>query len=219
MRFSLPTLALLLLAGSLVGCRGMRSERAPIHPNLNMDFSEAFQAQNANPFFADGAAMRTPVPGTVARAQLRTTENAPFYAGRTADGAFVGTSPLEVTDAVLARGAERYAIYCAVCHGDAGDGRGIIMVGNGGAGFGYVPAPTFHSDYLRGMPDGYIYSSIANGVRNMPAYGHQLSVTDRWTVVAHVRALQRAQFAQETDVPAAERQQLRPAATPPVTVN
>lgn len=202
-------LALVLLAGSLAGCRGMRSEHPPIHPNLNMDFGEHFQAQEANPFFENNMAMRPPVPGTVARAQLRTTENAPYYQGRTAGGGFVNEIPMAVTSAMLERGAERYQIYCAVCHGDTGDGQGIIMVGNAGQGYGYVPAPTFHSERLRDIADGYLYSVITNGIRSMPGYGHQLSVDDRWAVMTHVRALQRAQAASTADVPETERVQLQ----------
>jgi mono/diheme cytochrome c family protein len=217
MRASLPLLALLALAVGLAGCRGMRSGSPPIHPNLNMDFSEAFKPQSPNPFFADNAAMRPPVPGTVARERVRTSENAPFYLGRSADGAFVGAAPVAVTPAVLARGEERYEIFCSVCHGSSGDGRGIIMAGNGGQGYGYTPAPTFHSEYLQGVADGYLYSVIANGIRNMPSYGHQLSVADRWAVVMHVRALQRSQGAAEGDVPQQELMRLQ-TANPNITL-
>jgi mono/diheme cytochrome c family protein len=208
MRAPVLLFAVLLLGTALTGCRGMRSERPPIHPNLNMDFSEAFQAQKPNPFFEDGMAMRQPVPGTVARARLLTTENAPLLLGRSADGGFVPTMPMAISEATLARGFERYEIYCSVCHGGAGDGQGIIMTGNAGQGYGYTPAPTFHSDYLRGLPDGYLYSVIANGVRNMPGYGHQIQVADRWAIVAHIRALQRSQAAGPQDLPDVERQRV-----------
>lgn len=194
----------------LGGCRGMKSDETPIHPNLNMDFQEKFEAQEANPFFNDvqemrGAAMRQPVAGTVARGQLRTTDNAPFEYGRTASGGYVGTIPMEVTEALVERGQERYEIFCSVCHGYTGDGQGVIMAGNGGQGYGYTPAPTYHSDYLRDIEDGYLYTVIANGVRSMPSYGHEMPPADRWAVVAYIRALQRSQNATETDVPAEER--------------
>jgi len=208
MRAPLALLSVIILLAAVTGCRGMRSERPPIHPNLNMDFGEHFQAGEANPFFEDGRAMREPVPGTVARARLRTTENAPFMLGRTPAGEYTPSSPVSTTEALLLRGYERYEIFCSVCHGGTGDGQGIIMVGNAGQGYGYVPAPTFHSESLRDAPDGYIYDVIANGVRNMPSYGHQIQVMDRWAIVAHVRALQRAQAAGEGDLPQTERQRL-----------
>ncbi|MEM1041566.1 MAG: cytochrome c [Bacteroidota bacterium] len=205
-----PTLlaAVLVLAVALAGCRGMHSDKPPIHPNLNMDFQEYFEPQEANPFFADNSAMRQPVPGTVKRTGLRTTENAPYYAGRTADGALVETIPMEVSEEVLLRGQERYNIYCSVCHGEAGDGQGIIMTGNGGQGYGYTPAPSYHTDASRAYPDGYFYDAIANGIRSMPSYAHQVSVPDRWAIVAYIRALQRSQNAAAEDVPEPIRAQL-----------
>lgn len=210
-----PRLLLIGLAGVLAlgGCKGMKSEKTPIHPVLNMDFQQRFEEQEANPFFASapemaGAAMRPPVPGTVARGRLRTTENAAFNLGRDAAGGFVGQAPVPVTGALLQRGRERFNIYCSVCHGLAGDGRGIVMVGNGGAGYGFTPAPTYHSDFLRGVPDGYLYNVITNGVRTMPSYAHEVSPADRWAIVAYVRALQRSQNAAPEDVPAPERERL-----------
>jgi mono/diheme cytochrome c family protein len=195
----------------------MQSDAPPIHPNLNMDFQEKFEAQEANPFFEDDAAMRPIVPGTVKRTGLRTTENAPFFLGRSADGAYVPEIPMAVTPAVLERGQERYNIFCTPCHGYSGDGLGIIMTGNGGQGYGYTPAPSYHTDGLRARADGYIYDVIANGVRSMPSYAHQISVPDRWAIVAYIRALQRSQNAGADDVPAPIRDQLE-SYNPNVTV-
>lgn len=193
----------------LGGCRGMKSERTPIHLNPNMDHQERFEEQEANPIFANatsmrGASMRMPIPGTIARGHLRTTENAPFEMGRDASGAFVSAIPLPVTESLLDRGQERYDIFCAPCHGQAGDGLGIIMAGNGGQGYGFVPAPTYHSEFIRGVPDGYLYDVITNGVRTMPSYAHEISPEDRWAVVAYIRALQRSQDAGPEDVPQPE---------------
>ena len=202
------SLLALTLAVALGGCRGMKSEKPPIHPNLNMDFVQRFEAQEANPLFEDGAAMRTPVAGTVARGQLKTTDNAPFEYGRTADGAYVADIPVPVTADLLERGQERYNIYCTVCHGYAGDGRGIVAVGNGGQGYGFA-VPSYHTDALRARPDGYIYDVIQNGVNTMPSYGHEIAPDDRWDVVAYIRALQRSQNASSADVPQAERDRLR----------
>jgi mono/diheme cytochrome c family protein len=208
-----------LVALALSGCRGTLSDDAPIHPNLNMDFQEKFEAQEANPFFADDAAMRQPVPGTVARGLLRTTGNAPYFLGRSADGAFVQQIPMAVNEQVVERGQERYNIYCAVCHGRAGDGQGIIMTGLvDGQGFGYTPAPTYHTDRLRSIEDGYYYDVITHGIRSMPSYAHELSVPDRWAIVSYIRALQLSQYATEADVPDAQRAALQ-TANPNVSVN
>ncbi len=192
----------------LAGCRGTTSPSPPIHPNLNMDFQERFEEQEANPFFADEAAMRQPVPGTVARGRLRTTANAPMLMGRTAGGAYLDRIPVPVTLDLLQRGQQRYTIFCSTCHGIAGDGRGIVMTGNAGAGYGFTPAPTYHSDYLRGVQDGYLFEVITNGVRTMPSYAQQVPPADRWAIVAYVRALQRSQAASTADIPEPERLRL-----------
>ncbi len=199
---TLLTTGALLIALLLAGCRGTESSNPPVHPNLNMDFQQKYQEQEANPLFADNAAMRKPVAGTVARGLLK--ENTALHTGRNEAGEYVERVPFPVTRSVLERGQERYDIYCTVCHGKAGDGNGIIMTGTSsitGEGYGYTPAPTYHSERLRNVTDGYIYDVVANGVRNMPGYAQQIPVRDRWAIVAYVRALQRSQNAREEDLP------------------
>ena len=202
-----PLLALAALAVALGGCRGMTSDDPPIHPNLNMDYVERFEAQEPNAFFYDGAAMRPPVAGTVARGKLKTDANAPFEYGRTSSGAYVDEIPVPVTASLVARGQDRYDIFCTPCHGLAGDGRGIVAVGNGGLGYGFQ-VPSYHTDALRERPDGYVYDVIQNGINTMPSYGHELLPADRWAVVAYVRALQRSIEAAPDDVPQTERERL-----------
>ena len=86
-----------------------------------------------------------------------------------------------------------------------GDGRGIMV------NRGYVPPPSFHVDYLRDTLDGYFFDVISNGVRNMPAYAHQIKPDDRWAIVAYMRALQRSRNASENDVPIEMREKIRQA--------
>lgn len=188
----------------VAGCRGTEHGQPPIHPNLNMDFQERFDPQEGNPFFADKRAMRPTVPGTIPRGFLR--EDRAFYEGRGPDGSPVARIPVPVTRDLLERGQERYDIYCAPCHGAAGDGQGIITTG----GFGYTPAPSYHDDRLRAVTDGHMYDVIVYGIRTMPPYGSQVAVADRWAIVAYIRALQRSQHASLEDVPASVRQTLRP---------
>jgi hypothetical protein len=54
-------------------------------------------------------------------------------------------------------------------------------------------APTLHDDRLRRIPDGQLFATITNGVRNMPSYAHNIPVDDRWAIVHYVRALQLSQ--------------------------
>ncbi len=186
--------ALLLISVMLMSCRGQKSEKPPIHPQLNMDFQERFNAQQENRFFADGRAMRTPVEGTVARGQLR--HDTALYDGVDESGEYINEIPFDITESFLYRGQDMYQVYCQMCHGGTGDGQGIIMTG----GYGYVPAPTFHRQDSYNMPDGEIYSAIAYGIRNMPGYSSQIKVEDRWAIVAYVRALQRSQNVPESEM-------------------
>lgn len=190
------TLFIVVLLGGMVlaGCRGSSSEAPPIHINLNMDYMERYDPQAASGFFADGRTMRPSVPGTVARGMLKA--DARFHLGLEPDGSYVQGIPVPVTQAFAERGRERYNIYCAVCHGKAGDGQGIVMTG----GYGFA-AIGYHNDRLRQIEDGYLYEVIANGIRTMPAYGQQIPVADRWAITAYLRVLQRSQNATEGDIP------------------
>lgn len=178
----------------LSGCyRGRPSEDPPIHLNPNMDTQEKYKPQSPSRFFEDGLTMRQPVPGTVAIGELH--EDDAYYRGKNADGSLVRNMPVEVTMETLRRGQKRFNIYCAPCHDQTGSGKGIVVKK------GFLPPPSFHLDRLREVEDGHIYDVITNGIRNMPSYKHQIPVSDRWKIVAYVRALQRSQNAQISDVP------------------
>ncbi len=177
-------LALVLVA--LGGCaRGCTSSRPPIHLNPNMDVQPRYEPQAASAFFYDGAAMRPPVQGTIARGELRDLLNeGPYWTGMTPEGEFATEVPMPVTDAVRARGQERFDIYCAACHDTHGDGKGILFER------AKVPTPTFHSDRLRQMPVGQIFDTVSNGFGLMPAYKYPIPVADRWAIIVHLRELQ-----------------------------
>ncbi|WP_457566236.1 c-type cytochrome [Caldithrix abyssi] len=177
----------------LLGCRGQISEKPPIHPVPDMDDQPKFKAQEENRFFTDGSAMRVPVPGTVARGEYH--ENEEYFTGKDENGKPIDYIPEAVTLALLKRGQERYNIYCAPCHSRVGDGLGMVVKR------GFPPPPSFHQDNIRAYADGHIFDVISNGIRNMPAYKHQIPVKDRWAIVAYFRALQRSQHATIKDVP------------------
>ncbi len=206
-RIALPLLTSLLLL--LTGCRGMQSDKSPIHINPNMDRQPKFIGQQKNTMFENTMSMRPPVAGTVARGFLH--EDQAFFRGMDANGEPVATMPIPVTRDVLLRGQERYDIYCTVCHGASGDGRGIIMVGNDGKGYGYVPAPNYHTERFFEMADGHYFDIISNGTPTgtMPGYATQIPVADRWAIVAYIRALQRSQNAAGSDLPESELQRLQ----------
>lgn len=190
MRDSLFPLFLLLAAGVLIlpaaGCRESRSEKPPIHLNRNMATQEKYKPQRESKFFTDGSTMRTPVEGTVAWGELR--ENDTLYRGKTASGEYL-SSPIPFTADNLARGRERYGIYCRPCHGDLGNGKGPVTK------YQYpIPPTSYFEPRILAAKDGYIFEVISNGIRNMPAYNAQIPVKDRWCIVGQVRELQKARL-------------------------
>ena len=150
-------------------------------------------------FFADGSSAR-PLPNdTVARGQLR--DDAALFSGKV-DGNDRDTFPFPVTREVLGRGRERFDIYCAPCHGEAGYGDGMVVQR------GYSRPPSYHTDRLRQAPAGHFFDVVTNGFGAMPSYAAQVPVRDRWAIVAYIRALQLSQNARLDDVPPDERRQL-----------
>ena len=155
-----------------------------------------FRPQSASEFFADGRADRTPVEHTVMRGML--SEDDQLYRGKDASGAFARSFPAALTVDMnfLARGRDRYTIYCLPCHGTVGDGQGITKQ------YGMGATPTYHDDRLRNMAEGELFNTITNGSpnKNMLPYADKLTPEDRWAVIAYMRALQRAQQGTATDV-------------------
>ena len=106
----LAVVSAVILISTISGCwRGQPSSRPPIHPNPNMYHQEKYKPQAESPFFADGSAMRTPVPGTVARGELNSDDR--YYLGQDSPGVFVKTMPVELNMELLKRGQERFDIY------------------------------------------------------------------------------------------------------------
>lgn len=181
---NLRTLAAIGIALSSTACvRGCTSSRPPIHINPNMDTQPKAKTQRESEFFYDGSSMRMPIPGTIARGELR--EDGVFFTGKDAAGKDVAQSPVEATPEVLARGAERFQIYCAPCHDPHGDGKGIL------AQRGSVPTTSMHSERVLTTTDGHIFDVITNGLGLMPAYRWPIPPQDRWAIVAQVRAMQK----------------------------
>lgn len=193
------TLGLCLVAALAMGCRGSKSAQPPVHLNPNMDNVTYLEAQEPSSFWSDGRAMRPQVPGTVARGGLRTDEH--LHRG-VRDGAWattlpeslfagVPTSREERTVAIAERGQERYEIYCAPCHGNAGLESGGIVAVRGAAAEDWAWAiPSLHGTRQRSYPVGKLYDIVANGINSMPGYAAQISVEDRWAIATYVRALQ-----------------------------
>lgn len=186
-----------LALAALAGCRGQTSRETPIFGIRNMYDQPRYDVQEESAFFNDRRTMRPLVEGVVAHDQEINPEIAK---GRLEDeSGYVLEIPKQVVtrnggmQALVERGKDRYQIFCAPCHDKTGSGEGLVKrraVATGAAAF--VP-PTFHQDRIRHMPDGQLFATITNGKSNMPPYGAQIRVDDRWAIVAYVRALQVAQ--------------------------
>ena len=187
----LGTSARLLIGGLLLIIAGCRQD---------MHDQPKYQPFERDPFFADQRASRPLVAGVVARGHL--DEDQGFYTGASA-GAPVSVNPLPLNHDTLARGQERYNIYCSPCHDRVGAGEGMIVLR------GYKQPPTFHSDRLRTVPDGYLFQVITNGFGTMPTYAPQVATRDRWAIIAYMRALQLSQHATLADVPDGEKAKLQ----------
>jgi len=201
---ALLLLCLMLVPPALVArMRATTTENRRIHLIQDMDNQARFGAQQANAMFADGRAMRPRIEGAVARQDARGI--GAFETGMT-DGQWMKVLPAEVPldDATLRRGQERFNIYCALCHGYAGYGDGIIherameLLTNADGpvqGTQWVQPSSFHIGEVPGQPVGQIFNTITHGIRNMAGYKAQIPASDRWAIAAYVKALQASQNA------------------------
>ncbi len=172
---------------TLFGCR------------LDMHVQPKYLPYAATNFFGDGRSERQPVPGTVARGQLRLDEL--MFTGKE-NGVVSNRFPFPITRADLERGRERYNIYCTPCHDYTGSGHGMIVQR------GFPQPPSYHIQRLRDAPAGHFFEVMTNGFGAMYSYAARIEPADRWRIAAYIRALQLSQDATLQDVPASERAKL-----------
>ena len=176
-----------VLALLLSGCR------------LDMHLQPKYLPYEPTDFFADGRSERQPIPGTVARGQLRVDEL--FYTGKE-NGVEANRFPFPITRADLERGRERFNVYCTPCHDYTGSGRGMIVQR------GFPQPPSYHITRLRDVPVGHFFGGMTNGFGAMYSYAARIEPADRWRIAAYIRVLQLSQNATLQDVPENERAKL-----------
>ncbi len=208
----LPLVPLALTARARVSS----SQKPRPHIFLDMDKQTKFKAQADSPVFADGRAMRPPVAGTLAWGEkadlpnpdLLAEEDHYFRGYRLEKNAATGgvdtvyyqgfPGRVSVDQAFLSRGQRQFNIYCSPCHGLGGLGDGPIhqraLKINAGS-TGWVQPSDVTDAERASRPEGHMFNTITNGIRNMASYGAQISVEDRWAIVAYLRALQMSQDA------------------------
>lgn len=168
-------LTIVALGGLLAGC------------DQNMDEQPRYSEYARAPLFR-GSVLRRPPENTVARDDLERERAS-------------NTKPV-LSAELLARGRERFGIFCSPCHGAGGDGTGMVVQRG-------MPRPTsYHDDRLRTAEDQYFFDVITNGHGAMYSYAARVPPADRWAIVAYIRALQLSRQASLDDVPADERARL-----------
>ena len=148
--------------------------------------------EEPTPLFADGKVAREPVPGTIARGHVpyyfEDTEEDRKRAGRELVNPFNA-----MHDQVIEEAKNNYTIYCAVCHGDKGDGQGTIVKSGK-----FPPPPSYFREDILALPEGQMFHSIHYGKNLMGSYAGQLTKEERWQVVSYIKQMQ-AEYIAEQD--------------------
>jgi mono/diheme cytochrome c family protein len=204
MRYFLLLFGLAVVAVmAILGQRGSTSTRPPLEIFRDMDRQPKYRPQQPSIVFADHRTSQEHVPGTVARGDH--FENNAINTGRQPGTTnFVEAIPLPVTEQLMARGQQRFNIYCLPCHDPAGTGNGIVKK------YGYATVRSLHEAIVTRQADGELFNTITHGKATMMAYGSQIPIEDRWAIVAYVRALQRSRLASTNEVPAQLQAGLKP---------
>ena len=187
---SLRELNLFIKISWLVICLGLVTSCA-----LDMRDQPRYESFEKSAFFGDNLSGRPRVADTVAHDPLRIDKH--LYTGQI-NGEFAPTFPFTVTLEVLQQGQERFDIFCSPCHGRVGDGQGIVVE------YGLKAPPSFHTQDMRDEPPGFYFDAITHGTRVMPSYAARIPPSDRWAIIAYIRALQLSQNADLSTVPAQE---------------
>jgi mono/diheme cytochrome c family protein len=193
-RASMAAVAFVALAGS-AACR------------QDMHDAPRYKPLQQSDIYPDKRSARPIIEGTVARGFLKADDV--FYTGMQG-GVPVEKIPMPLTAAVVARGRERFDIYCSPCHGVAGDGEGMIVQR------GYKKPTSYHDPRLRNEKAGYFFDVMTRGFGQMPDYAAQVSPKDRWAIVAYIRALQLSQHGAVGDLSPEARGRLERGETGPV---
>jgi hypothetical protein len=170
----------------------------------DMWYQKKAETYEQSDFFEDGRTNRLPVENTVIRGSIK--EDELLYEG-TEGGAVATRFPFAVTKETLLRGQDRYGHFCSPCHGQTGDGFGMVVQR------GYKQPLAFTEQHLMAAPPGYFFRvisvgySAANGGTKMsgintsegktdyvhPVLLKKLGAEDVWATIAYIRALQRSQ--------------------------
>ena len=211
MRYVLIGIAMMVfMVVSLAGFRGDMSRKPPLEIFADMDRQPKLRPLEPNSFFENGMSSQPLVAGTVRRSEPIVLANGeevyPFQKDHSVNTGFekgttntVASILIPVSMELMKRGQERYNISCVPCHGGQGDGNGVVKF------FGFSAIKDLHDANVVKMNDGQLFRVITAGSQEgkglMKGYDTSLSVTDRWAIVAYLRALQVSRLGNESEVP------------------
>lgn len=240
--FFLAYLLAVVLVLGFAGFRGDKFSHTPFEILPDMDQQAKVKAQQTNYFFADSAGARKPVAGTVpmglhlaekSAADGGHQENGFSHGGDYYNTGVIGDfygdgfpEQVKVDTSLLNLGRERYDIHCSRCHGESGNGAGVMK------SYGIMTAANLHLPNFTNpadpayVPNGKIFEAITGGKGLMGAYGANVPVRERWAIIAWVRTLTLARTAPVAD-PAVKaawkalnpKQEVKPASATPVAAN
>lgn len=147
--------------------------------NREDGLGEYFNSNPNNPYFMN---MREPVANTVKRSEngylpYRIPKDSADYAGR------VLVNPLDSTAEILAEGKVLFTTYCSTCHGENGQGDGLV-------GKVFMGVPAYNVGRVKELPEGQIFHTITFGRGRMVSHASQVSVEERWKIARYVHVLQ-----------------------------
>jgi mono/diheme cytochrome c family protein len=93
------------------------------------------------------------------------------------------TNPLDSTDQVITDGKALYEVFCIACHGEKGQGDGLV-------GKVMLGVPAYNVGRVKEVNEGHIYHVITMGKGRMYPHGSQIKPMDRWKIVRYVQTLQ-----------------------------
>lgn len=207
MRYFFPIFIILIVTVvSIMGFRGEFTENTPIEVFPDMDRQAKFKAQTQNNFYGDNKADRLPVSGTAIRGTALDLNNVfssepsfhdnAFLTGKIGEDQWVEKIPDEASiDMSLMRlGKEKYEIHCSICHGDYGNGKGVMskFIAVSPRNLSDSSASSYlEADNVK-WTDGQIFHAISMGSQSGVMLGlkDKLSPKERWAIVLYVRALQ-----------------------------
>jgi len=206
MNIALKASAVLFSSAMLVACSNEQDPGLEYAPDMYHSIPlDPYSQVKENKFNPGGMNLRQPAPGTVARGKQGYNL---YLSADTAEVAGVELlNPLERTDKHLAEGKILYTRFCSPCHGEQGDGQGLV-------GQKFKGVPSYSAGRVASLPAGHIFHVITNGRGRMMPHGSQVDPNERWKIVMYVQQLQKGETGTTVEASATEATDTTGTATP-----